>query len=491
MASFRSQSIYYPVLERTATEKGKERRLSITTEQVIISDELSDFKIPVSKDEKTTPSLPRKSGFAWQRWLRHRAFILYRKLFTFAIVANLAAAVTILYLRVKKDRYMLADIATATAANFTMAVLVRFDPFVNFLFAIVCSVPTSWPLFIRRHCARIYHIGGIHSGCAIAATFWLCIFTIGGTLEINKPKWERCIDMPSLVLSYLLLVTFITVSITCRATFRERHPVAWQMMHRYGSLTGLLLFWGQTFSTAKDFQINIPVAQTYKYSPSVWLLTGVSFAVIISWLFVGRADVRSEALSGNTVRMYFEHATATIGTIVSISERPLAEWHRLTAIPNAENKGFSLMAVNTNFTRRMLEHPPSRLWVRGIAACGVLRVATLFKSIVLVTADFNICDCLGLIIAKKTPMRILWTCVDPERTLGREIVQNVLEKDPKALIHDTMTNGQFDVILEAWKVWRESRAEAVFVVGEREWGATLVYGLASRGIPAYGSTFDI
>jgi hypothetical protein len=109
--------------------------------------------------ESELERLPEKKGFHGQRWLRHRAFILYRRFFSIVLLANVAAACFILYRRVERDRYILADVSTAFAANLCMAVLMRSEPVVNLLFTIACSVPTSWPLAIRRQCARVFHIG--------------------------------------------------------------------------------------------------------------------------------------------------------------------------------------------------------------------------------------------------------------------------------------------------------------------------------------------
>ncbi len=39
---------------------------------------------------------------------------------------------------------------------------------------------------IRRVCARVYSIGGLHSGCAISGTMWLVAFTVQATRELVK-----------------------------------------------------------------------------------------------------------------------------------------------------------------------------------------------------------------------------------------------------------------------------------------------------------------
>jgi hypothetical protein len=86
-------------------------------------------------------ALPAKNGLHGLRWLRHRAFIVYRRFFSGIIFVNIAVACFLLYRKIKEDRYILADLATATAANLCVAVLMRSEPVVNLLFTVFCSVP--------------------------------------------------------------------------------------------------------------------------------------------------------------------------------------------------------------------------------------------------------------------------------------------------------------------------------------------------------------
>jgi len=42
----------------------------------------------------------------------------------------------------------------------------------------------------------------------------------------------------------------------------------------------------------------------------------------------------------------------------------------------------------------------------------------------------------------------------------------------------------------AWNTWRETRAEAVFVLSNELVTRKVVYGLDSRGVPAFGPIWD-
>jgi predicted ferric reductase len=230
---------------------------------------------------------------------------------------------------------------------------------------------------------------------------------------------------------------------------------------------------------------------SYRTSPPIWLLAVSTVAVIYPWLWLRKVPVRSEVLSVHAIRLHFEYTTPVVGTSIRIAERPLVDWHGFATITNTNGKGFSLVVSNAgDFTKRTIQRAPSHIWVRGQPACGVLRIATLFKSIVLVATGSGIGPCLAVILAKNIPCRILWTARDHEKTFGKEIMESVFDMDPKAVIHDTKTMGKPDMGLMAWQLYKESGAEAVCVISNKKFTSRIVYQMESRGIPAYGAIFD-
>jgi hypothetical protein len=87
--------------------------------------------------------LPPKNSYHGLRWLRHRALILYRRFFSIVVATNVAVACYLLYRGIHKRENVIAHLATATAANLCVAVLMRSEPVVNLLFTVFCSVPVS------------------------------------------------------------------------------------------------------------------------------------------------------------------------------------------------------------------------------------------------------------------------------------------------------------------------------------------------------------
>ncbi|KAF2737762.1 acetyl-CoA synthetase-like protein [Polyplosphaeria fusca] len=499
-STFNTKSLYLPATLEKTLVRDEDKAITQDEEKVIdipqpvYSSKLSgEFDCSTASIEELPDVLPPKNGFHGWRWLRHKAFILYRRLFTFVVLSNIAVALFILYRRVKDARPMLVDVSIAFATNLTVSVLMRSEPVINLLFTVSCSVPTSFPLCIRRQCARIFHIGGIHSGCAIAAVMWFLIFTCGASLDFAKPPSERCISMESMIMTYLVNLLFFTILSTSHPHFRVKFHNAWEYTHRFGGWTTLALLWIQAFLTTRDLRLTGSAMAAYRTSPPIYLISVATAAIVFPWLFCRRVPVRSEVLSSHAVRLHFSYTTPVVGTSVRIAERPLGDWHGFATItnqgPNA--KGFSLVVSNAgDFTKRTIQRAPSSVHVRGIPACGVLRIATLFKSIVLVATGSGIGPCLAVILARKIPCRILWSTPNPELTFGKEILDSVYECDPKALVWNTRTQGKPDMPLLAWRLWKESGAEAVCVISNKRFTTGIVYAMEARGIPAYGAIFD-
>ncbi|KAL1610980.1 hypothetical protein SLS59_000617 [Nothophoma quercina] len=503
-----AQSYLSVALQETSLELGLKKPESAETELSTPSSGSVKSIIDIEKGPvivKTgfsTPDVPdvlsKKKGFHGQRWLRHRAFILYRRFFSVVILANLAVAGFILYRKIGQNKRVLADLATAAAANLCMAVLMRSEPVVNLLFTVFCSVPTSFPLAIRRHCARIFHIGGIHSGCAIAATLFFTIFTLTATVEsVDVAELHSNVSTAVLVLSYLIMALLIAISLMSHPTLRVKHHNIWEMSHRFGGWTALILLWVQTFLSTKDLNPNLAPSTAYLNSPPVWLLSVATAAIIFPWLHLRKVPVRSEVLSNHAVRLWFDYTTPVVGTAVRLAARPLVDWHGFATITNPKTTtnphatGFSLIVSRAgDFTGRTIERAPTHIWVRGIPTCGVLRIATLFRSVVLVATGSGIGPCLAVILAKKVPARILWTAPNPEQTFGKQIVESVLDTDPNAVIHNTRTMGKPNMSLMAWRMWKESGAEAVCIISNKKFTTKVVYDLEARGVPAYGAIFD-
>ena len=120
-----------------------------------------------------------------------------------------------------------------------------------------------------------------------------------------------------------------------------------------------------------------------------------------------------------------------------------------------------------------------------------MRLASLFKPIVIVATGSGIGPCLSFLnVHRGLPKRVLWSARCPLTTYGVGILRDVLRADPKALIVDTTRSGIPDLLALTWALVRDMGAEAVMVVGNPGVTRQVVEGMEGRGVAAFGAVFD-
>ena len=118
-------------------------------------------------------------------------------------------------------------------------------------------------------------------------------------------------------------------------------------------------------------------------------------------------------------------------------------------------------------------------------------MAQIFKTVVIVTTGSGIGPCLGVMQdIPQTSCRVVWSTPDPWVTYQEDICRAVLKVDSRAVIWDTKVKGRPDLVQLAWEIFVESQAEAVFVISNPKLTRQVVYGMESRGVPAFGPVWD-
>ncbi|KAG5640248.1 hypothetical protein DXG03_009675 [Asterophora parasitica] len=139
--------------------------------------------------------LPDKTESRPIRNLRHQIFYLYRRLFGIVFLTNLGIFI---WYAVKGANAK--EVGLVVISNLFGAILMRQDYVIDAFFVTFTSIPASWPLWIRRIAARVYHIGGLHSGAGASGTLWLILFCGVGTKEvISGGRVSFCCLQSSLV----------------------------------------------------------------------------------------------------------------------------------------------------------------------------------------------------------------------------------------------------------------------------------------------------
>ncbi|KAF4914815.1 Adenylate-forming reductase [Colletotrichum fructicola] len=437
--------------------------------------------------------IPGKTLDRPYRGFVHRIAIVYRRLFTIVGLFNIGAVIALIFAGFTRDW-----LGTLTAINLLVAVLARQDFVINAMYTITCNVPKSWPLSIRKRCAKIFHFGGVHSGAAVSAGAWLLASNISSEVcQLTEcPNWGHQ-SIASKVISWLLTGLFTITIALAWPGFRKKHHDMFEKTHRFVGWTMLGLFWAQIVLAANDGKVSsMSLGEACVRTPGFWMLALATLSIASSWFFLRKVPVDAEVLSNHAVRLHFDYTVPVNGSFARLSMRPLLEWHSFATIPaprpvGGRPKGFSLVVSNAgDWTKNAIQKPPTHIWVRGVPTCGVMRIATCFNRIVVIATGSGIGPLLGHIQEQSCATQLIWSTPKPEQTFGKELLDNIKEKIPNAVIHDTKVSGRPDLVKMGYNLAKSFDAEAVIIIANEKITKKVVYGLETRGVPAYGAIWD-
>lgn len=457
------------------------------------AEQLCVVRCSVEAPSHSPSALPGKASSKIYRNLRWIVLKPYIRLWLLAIFGN--AAVIVFALSTGQSRESLltySTLATATSVNITFSVLLRQEHFINLLFIATCTFPLSAPLPLRRFLAKVYTYGGFHSGCALAATGWFTVFTGLVLYHVqNQPRVDAAMATVAIIILCLLLAMIISSYPRLRIKFHD----SFELIHRFFGWSVVALFWVQTFLVIRyeSIQTNTSLSMSVMRTPSFWCLIIITLSIILPWIRLRPMTVRPEVLSNHAIRLHFDGARSKFGQGFRLSDRPLIENHAFAAIPSSNGaNSFSVIVSNAgDWTNQIIRNPPTRLWTRGVLQYGAIRVATLFKSVVVVATGSGIAPCLSLFAgAPGLPCRVLWSAPKPLATYGQSMLDMVREKDAEAVIIDTKKSGRPDLVREAFWMYTRAKAEAVVIISNANVTRKVVYGLEARGVPAFAPVFD-
>ncbi|KAL8994166.1 MAG: hypothetical protein Q9169_005797 [Polycauliona sp. 2 TL-2023] len=447
----------------------------------------------ISGPPEDLPKLPEKREWRFWRGIRHNYVTVYQRLFAVCFAANMIAMVVLL----ANNRHTRpwgpdrGEVATAAAANVLAAFLIRQENVINTLYSICCATPWWFPLRLRRMIAKLYHFGGVHSGCAVSATAWFVLFTALITKDFASGDY----DQPAVMaITYTLVVLFLSICFFAIPRFRFVSHNVFEAVHRFAGWISVALFWVLVLLVSKaksELAGAESLGMTVIKSGVFWLLLVITFFTILPWVRLRKVEAFPERLSNHAIRIHFKYMK--IGPIlgIRISDNPLKEWHAFASIPAPDGQSFSLIVSDAgDWTKKQIQQPSRGYWVRGIPITGVLRMAIVFSRVVLVTTGSGIGPILSMLVSHPLPCRLLWSTPDPEKTYGESIVESVCKADPDAMIINTRASGRPDMVALAYHLYVQSKAEAVFCISNPKLTRKIVYGMESRGIPAYGPIWD-
>lgn len=475
----------------------------------------SCYQSNVYEDIEAQKTKRKSKPKAYWDFLRYTALNVYRRLFSFIFLGNLAVFIAIMI----TNQSSLLTFVNATAANLTVCGLMRQPLVVNTIYLVVCSIPRSAPLRLRRIASKAFHLGGVHSGCGVASFLWY----IGLVALISKHYWfpdehdssssgpdatqqqVTAISTAVVVIAYIILVLLLFIMTAAYPAFRFKHHNGFELTHRFSAwavvalFLALLLVFSDQARRAEDLSLGLYLIRL----PAFWLLIVVITAIIHPYLLLRRVKVEPELLSRHAIRLHMNHARTRFGLGIQLAKNPLWDWHSFATFPDsaAEKARISALQSSNSFscliskagdwTTDTIEHPPQYLWKRGVLVYGFAYVMRLYKKIIVVTTGSGIGPCLSFLGDGNRPkMRVVWQTRSPLKTYGQGVIDLVQQMDPDPLVMDTDLTGRVDMVPIVERMAREFEAEAVCVISNPKLTKKLVYELETRGLVAMGPIFD-
>ncbi|KAI9928211.1 hypothetical protein ASPWEDRAFT_38988 [Aspergillus wentii DTO 134E9] len=433
--------------------------------------------------------IPRRSPSRFAS-IRYTILDIYRRLFTLVFCANLAVFIYIM----AKDRTLLA-LVNAAAANVLACGLARQPLVVNSIFFIACSIPRSAPLRLRRIAAKVYHYGGVHSGCGIAAFVWY----VGFVGLMSREYWfppggKGFISVAPMILGYLILFLLLAIIIVAHPKFRVKMHDYFELTHRFSGWTVVALFVVLllVFADETSKAQNQPLGTFILKLPAFWFLMVTVVSIVHPWALLRKVKVQSEYLSPHAVRLHLDHTTTTFGKGIQLSKHPLQDWHGFATFPDPSGNSFScLVSKAGDWTAACIKEQPTHLWKRGVLIYGFAYAMRVFKRVIVVTTGSGMGPCLSFLGDENRPqLRVVWQTRAPKRTYGQGVLDLVARMDPNPVIIDSNSSGRVDMVPIIRQLVVEFEAEAVCVISNPVVTKKVVYELESTGVPAFGPIFD-
>ncbi len=377
-------------------------------------------------------------------------------------------------------------IARVILLNFALAILIRQQYVINLLFKIATGVPKSWPLFIRRICGKVYHFGGLHSSSATMGTIWYSIFVwaiyysfLNNTCPINKII---------IITISIILILLITIVIMALPQIRAKYHNHFEFTHRIGGWSVLILFWIQMFLFLELQEPNIPLWHKLDF----WILISLTVSVILPWLRLKKVNIEIVNPSNHVALTSFDYGvTPFAGSSTALSRNPLLEWHSFANVPSPDKDGFRLTISRAgDWTGKFISEKPNKIWVKGIPTAGVGNVDKLFNKVIWVATGSGIGPCLPHLLLNETPSVLIWSTRTPEKTYGNNLVNEIRNVQPNAIIWNTDEKGKPDLVKLTYKAYIDFNAEAVICISNQSLTQKIVHSMEARGIPAYGAIWD-
>lgn len=415
----------------------------------------------------------------------------------------LVSLVNILLLNVFYETIHLTDISTAifSVGNILIAVLVRNELILHLLYrlAVWTSVKISYGKYYLN--SGVHYIGGVHASCATWGFLWLIVDVLQQLGNPSDPlSMATSSDPISIATSSILFTLLFIIILTAIPLFRHKFHDTFELSHRYLGWSCLSILVLHQIR----FQFIIALNQTYPLetlltNPVLLMLALMVLSIFLPWISVECFDNFRIHCPSEGVLVVTLPGEADVGTFARISLDGI-EWHSFSVAETSfckqtgESKINLIIGAVGDWTKNLIQQVekanlPKQLWVRRVKPPGFMFSINAYSRVVVIATGAGIAPVIPHVIKNSHKLCIVWIANEHEQTYGEKI-WSLLDSHPRCNIFDTRMHGRPNVEQLAIQAVRDFRAQAVFCVSNKAVTKKVVNTCLSKGIPAYGATWD-
>jgi len=277
---------------------------------------------------------------------------------------------------------------------------------------------------------------------------------------------------------------------------RNSHHNVFERHHRFSGWTGVIFTWlfvvlGDCYDTtthAWDIRASTVVQQQ-----EVWYILGVTAFIAWPWMTIRHVPVDIEIPSPKVAVLRFERGMQQ-GLLARISRSSIMEYHAFGIISEGTHAKYHylIVGVQGDFTKSLVDDPPTHIWTRQLKFAGISNTSTLYKR------GIRVCTGTGLGASLSTCIQnpnwyLIWVGSDQAKTFGPTIsslIYQNIEPERMCLWDSRERGGRPDVVPLVIKAFHDWNAEVVFITSNFQGNQELMEGLKQAGVPAFGTLWD-
>lgn len=386
-------------------------------------------------------------------------------------------------------------------SNILVAVLVRNELILHVLYRLAVWISVKIPYLKYYFNSSVHYIGGVHASCATWGFLWLIIDELRQLGDPSDPLSTATSSDPiSITTSSILLTLLFIIILTALPPLRHKLHDTFEISHRYLGWACLSLL---VLHQAR-FQFMITLNQAYPpetllTNPVLLMIALMIFSVFLPWVTLERFEDYTIDCPSPGVLVLTIPGMADVGTFARISIDGI-EWHSFSVAgvyfdqQTHESRLRLVIGAAGDWTKSLIDrihknNLPKCIWIRRVKPPGFMFSINAYSRVLIITTGAGIAPALPYLASKGHKVCLLWIGNDHRETYGEDIWLMVTAH-PRHRIYDTGLYGRPDIENLAIQTAKEFKVQAVFCVSNKPVTQKVVKICLSKGIPAYGATWD-